>query len=332
MSGKGGEKKKLRAPPPGGYRAGGRVLSVLVAPVNALIVQELADGPLRIGDLRERVGCPAQTTLRGHLDDLIALGVIAKVEFRTMPYAVSLELTPAGQEMLFVVDVLGDWLAGAPQGELEFGSDAAKAAVKALAVGWGSAILRALAETPRSLTELDEIITDMSYPSLERRLSTMRINGQIEPAPSRKGQGTPYIPTDWVRHAIAPLSAAGRWERMHLARETEPVTWVEVEAAFLLTLPLVKLPKSVEGECVLAVDTKEAENRIAGVHLTVEKGAIVSYEAELGAERPPTFALGPAEAWLDAVIEGRVNGMRVDGDERLIEQLIVDGLHSTLFG
>jgi len=326
----GGGLQTLRAPAPGQFRAGGRVLALFTAPLNGLIVQALAKENLRLGDLQARVGCPAQTTLRGHLDDLIGIGVVTKLERRGMPYAVTHELTPAGREILFVVETLEAWLAGAPQGEVLVGTDPAKAAVKALAAGWGSGISRALGGRPRSLTELDKVIVDFSYPALERRLSTMRITGQIEPAPSQGGKGTPYAVTDWGRRGIAPLSAAGRWERTHLPAETEPITWVEVEAAFLLSLPLVDLPKAAAGECVLAVDTKEAERRIAGVHIAIEAGTIVYCDPELKA-KPPTFALGPAEAWLNAVIDGKVDDLHIRGDKRFVSSL-VKGLHKALFG
>jgi DNA-binding HxlR family transcriptional regulator len=293
-----------------------------------LIIRALAEEPLRLADLREVAGCPAQTTLRGYLGQLAKLGIVTGVERCEMPYSVTRELTPQGRELLFVAEILQAWLSETPQGKIRLGTEPAKAAIKALTDGWGSTILRALASQPLSLTELDEMISDVSYPALERRLSIMRITGQIE-AVSSRGNGTPYAITDWARRSIAPLSAAGRWERAHLPAETGPVTWVEVEAAFLMALPLVELPEDAEGECVLAADTKEEEKRIAGVHVIVKRGEVVSCDAELKAE-PPAFALGTATAWLDAVIEGQMKGLHVSGDRKLVKGL-VQGLHDALF-
>jgi DNA-binding HxlR family transcriptional regulator len=318
----------LNGSPAGQYRAGGRALSLFASPLNPLIIRALAEEPLRLAELRERVGCPAQTTLRGYLCDLAELGIVTGVERREMPYSVTRELTPQGKELLFVADVLQAWLSETPQGEIRLGTEPAKAVIKALTDGWGSTILRALASQPLSLTELDGLIADVSYPSLERRLSIMRITGQIEAIPSQ-GNGTPYAITDWARRSIAPLSAAGRWERAHLPAETGPVTWVEVEAAFLMALPLVQLEEGMEGECVLAADTREAGKRIAGVHVIVERGEVISCEAELKSE-PPAFALGTATAWLDAVIEGQMKGLHVSGDRKLVKGL-VQGLHGALF-
>ena len=325
----GGGPQNLRASAPGQYRAGGRVLALLEAPLNALVIRALAEGPIRIADLRKEVGFPAQTTLRGHLNDLIAVGAVNKLERRGMPYAVSHELSAEGQDLRFAVKVLAAWLAEAPQGEIKLGTDSAKGAVKGLAGGWDSAILRALSAQPRSLTELDEMISALSYPSLERRLSSMRVTGQVEPAQGQGGQGTPYTVTDWVRRGVAPLCAAGRWERRHLPKQTEPVGWVEVEAAFMLSLPLVKLPKRAKGECVLAVDTKDPEQRIAGVHIVVEEGKIVSCRAELK-QHPPAYALATAESWLEAVIDSKIDRLHMCGEDRIVQQL-VGGIHDALF-
>lgn len=323
----------LRAPATGEHRAGGRVLALFESPLNALALRALADGPMRISEMREAIGLSGQSTLRTHLDQLIAIGAIVKLPRRRMPYSVSYEVTPEGRELLGVVEELEAWLGEAPQGATSLEADIGKAAVKGLAAGWGSAILRALAAQPRSLTELDEMIAEVNYPALERRISTMLATGQVESVPGHKGRGKLYTVTDWLRRAVAPLAAAGRWERRHLATEAEPLTWVEVEAAFLLALPLVELPGNAEGECVLAVATGEEDedgSSVAGVHLVVEGGKIVSCKTELH-ERTPTYALAPAEAWLDAVIDGNLHGFRIKGDRKLVEQL-VGGLHEALFG
>lgn len=321
-------KPELSGSSRGRFRPGARVLTLFASPLNSSILRALAEGPLRLRELRDRVGGPAETTLRGYLRDLTEIGVVAKVERRTMPYAVSRELTAAGQELLFVLDMLEAWLAQSPQGEIALGSDAAKAAIKGLADGWGSAILRALAAQPLSLTEMDERIVDISYPALERRLYTMRIAGQIEAVES-EGAGTPYAITHWARLGIAPLVAAGRWERLHLDEETEPVTWLEVEAAFLMTLPLVELPEDIDGECVLAVDTKEKEKRIAGVRIVVKRGEVVFCDTDLGPQAP-NFALGAATCWMDAVIERKSKDLHIRGDRRLVLDL-VHGISDALF-
>lgn len=309
-------------------RAGSQALSLFAAPLNPLILRALSRGPMRLAELRQGVGGPAQTTLRAYLCNLIEVGVVAKIKRNGMPYAVAHELTPQGRDLLFVLDILEAWLAQAPEGGVKPGTGPAKAAVKAFTDSWDATILQALVAKPRSLTELDNLIAELSYPALERRLSALRFAGLVQPAPNG-GNGTPYAITEWARRGIAPLIAAARWEQLNLADSSEPVTWVETEAGFLMALGLVELPESVTGECVLALDTKGAERRIAGVHVIVDRGRLVSCETDLVAE-PPTFALGSAVAWIDAVIERRLGKLHVNGDRPLLGAL-VSGMHTALF-
>lgn len=316
----------LSASPEGSSRVGAKTLSLFATPLNSLILRALAERPLRLGELRQIVGGPAQTTLRAYLCNLIEAGAVAKVRSGDMPYAVAHELSPAGRELLDVLDVLEVWLAQAPQGEIKLGTEPAKAAIKAFTDAWDAAILRALVATPLTLTELDSLIADVSYPSLERRLSSMRVTGLLEPVPSN-GNGTPYAVTEWARRGIAPLVAAARWERRHLPEAWE-VTWVEVEAGFLMVMRLVELPQDLSGECVLALDTKGEERRIAGVHVVVQDGEVVSCETELRSE-PPTFALGSAETWLEAVTVGEPGRLHARGNRRLFLTLL-GAIHQAL--
>jgi len=319
----------LSGPAAGPNRAGAQALSLFASPLNSLILRALAQGPMRLADLRQGVGGPAQTTLRAYLCNLIDVGAVAKIKRNGMPYAVSHELSPQGRELLFVLDVLDAWLAHAPQGEIKLGAGPAKAAIKAFTDGWDATIVQALVATPRSLTELDNLIAEVSYPALERRLSALRFSGLVKAVPSQ-GNGTPYTVTDWARRGIAPLIAAARWEHLNLPQDSEPVTWVETEAGFLMALGLVELPERISGECVLALDTKGTERRIAGVHVVVDRGQVVSSETELTSE-PPNFALGSTASWLEAVIERRIGELHTKGDRRLLGAL-VDGMHVALFG
>lgn len=311
-------------------RVGGRVLLVLATPLNLLILRALADRPLRLADLRKATGLPAQTTLRGHLANLSEIGVLTKRPTQQMPYAVENELTPMGRQLLAVADRLEVWLSLAPEGPISLESGAAKGAVKALVDGWGSKMMRALAARSLSLTELDGLISDFSYPALERRLSSMRMAGLVEAQPSR-GAGTPYAATDWARRGVAPLVAASHCERVHMSRSTAPVTQIDIEAAFLLATPLVGLPESAEGSCQLAVEASpRATRRPAGVTVTVGRGKVVACVSRLES-RPGAYAVGSAARWFHAVSEGSLEQLRFGGGDELAESL-VSGLHAVLSG
>jgi len=316
-------------------RAGARVLSLFANPLNTRVLWAHREGPLRLAELREEIGESAQTSLRTAARTLRELGALETVPVNGSSPGVANEMTPTGEELLFVVEVVERWLAGAPEGPIAPESGAAKLAVKALAGGWSSAMMRALAGEPLSLTELDGVIPDVSYSSLERRLGRMRGSRQIEPAPAG-GKSTPYVVTDWLRRSIAPLCAAGRCERRRMPGLAPPVTAVEVEAAFLLAIPLVALPRRTSGVCMLAVktdgqETEDGKPPLAGVTVKVKWGEAVSCAAELP-DLPPTWALGSPATWFDVVIDGGIEGLRFGG---ALPQLGVDlaqGLHLALFG
>jgi DNA-binding HxlR family transcriptional regulator len=316
-------------------RAGARVLTLLANPLNGRILRAQTGKPLRLAELHEKTSWPPQTTLRAAIGKLRALGLLERRELGGMPYGVANELSPAGEDMLFVADVVERWLTRGPQGPIPIDSDAGKGAIKALTEGWSSTMVRALASEPTSLTELDRRIPGVSYPSLERRLSRMRVTRQVEPAPGQ-GRSRPYAVTDWLRHSVAPLCAASRCERRHMREESAPITEVEIEAAFLLAVPLAPLPESSNGICILSVPTEDGESAdgqpsLAGVTVEVERGAVVRCVPEL--ERGvPTWALGSPMTWLDAIIEGRLEGLRFGGSSPQLAADLVHGVHLGLFG
>jgi DNA-binding HxlR family transcriptional regulator len=308
-------------------RAGGRALSLLATPLNHQVLQALAGRPMRLAELRKVTGLPAQTTLRGHLSNLSDLGVLTKRPTRQMPYAVENELTPMGHELLDVAGQLEVWLRQAPDGPIPIESGTAKGAVKALIDGWSSTMMRALAVNPLSLTELDSVIPDLSYPALERRLSSMRIAGLVE-ARKGKGVGTPYTVTDWARLGVGPLASASRCELIHMGWGVAPVAEIDVEAAFLLATPLVGLPKDVAGSCQLEVEPSPGfVPRSTGVQVTIEQGKIVSCVSRLDPD-PPAYAVGGVADWFNAVRHGKTDELRFGGIRDIAEKL-VGGLHST---
>lgn len=319
----------------GEVRAGSRVLGIFENPLNAKVLRAHAEGPCRLVELQERIGRTAQTTVRAAVSNLDQIGALQKQSVGESSYAVATRLTAAGAEMLFVADVVEEWLTLCPQGAIDPASDRAREAVKALAGGWSSTLMRALANRSFTLTELAAVIPEVSYPALERRIASMRAHGQIEPV-QKKGRGTPYVVTDWLRQAIAPLAAAGRWERRHLGDGSPPITEVEVEAAFLLTLPLAPLPPSAQGFCVLAAQTDPVEpdirdRRLAGVNVEVSAGKVTSSVAEIGGE-PSTWAVGTPDTWFEMVIEGHLGDLRIGGGHPQLALDLVAGLHFALFG
>ena len=225
----------------GRARAATRTLKLLSTPINVEVLETLAEGPRPLTTLRREAGSPPQTTMRGHLRKLTETGVVKRRRQNEFPGSLDFELTSAGEELWGVATVLRGWLANGPEGSLKLGSSAAKSAIRALVEGWSSSMVRALAARPLSLTELNDLINGLSYPSLERRLGAMRVAGLIERM-SGPGRGTPYTVTEWMRSAVAPLGAARRWERLFVPERTPPIKRLDAEAGFLLSVPLIGLP------------------------------------------------------------------------------------------
>jgi DNA-binding HxlR family transcriptional regulator len=317
---------------PVGVRAGGTVLSLLAGPLCGPILRAHLDGPLRLPDLRERIGGAAQTTLRGQVGNLRAIGALERHVRTGMPYTVENELTDVGRAILGVAEIVEAWLLRAPHGPIAFGSEPAKGAIRSLVGGWDSTVLRVLAVSPLSLTELSGVIPELSYPSLERRISAMRASRQVEVMPSEMGKSRPYAVTEWTRQAVGPLVAAGRCECQHIAESTDRLTEEDIEAAFQLAVPLIALPAADSGSCLLAVDAeagKEPDHQATGVQVTLNGGGVVS--CVTGVEHDPcTWVLGPADAWVEAIVDGRFDDLRIGGSEQELAQRLLDGLHRSI--
>lgn len=313
-----------------GERTGARVLALLATPLTARILLKLSEGPKRLVELRRETGSPPQTTLRARLKELGQVGAVAKR--RLHPFPSIREYVLAGQrgrELRFVATTLEGWLARAPHGPLPLGSSTAQAAVKALLEGWSSTMLRALGDRPLTLTELNGLVRSLDYPALERRLAAMRLARQVEPRQDRD-DGTPYAVTEWLRQGVAPLAAAVRWERHHLPGETARIAPLDVEAGFLLALPLLGLSPEFSGSCRMGVEFAEGgESSLAGVTVGVEAGRIASCATRLDGS-PSAWVTGPASAWLRVAIEADPGKLELGGEERLALALL-DGLNKALF-
>jgi DNA-binding HxlR family transcriptional regulator len=282
---------------------------------------------MRLAELRRAAGLPAQTTLRGHLRILGEVGAVARSSARETPHAVENKLTSMGGELLDVAGLLESWLSRAPEGPISLDSEKAKSTIRAFIDGWGSTIMGDLAVKPMSLTELDSQIAELSYPALERRLSSMRLANLIEARPSR-GTRIPYGVTAWARRGVVPIAAASRCERHHLGEEAAPVTGVDIEAAFMLATPLVGLDEALSGSCRLEVEAAPGLRGHAGVEVTVQRGAVVACEPGMRSE-PGAFATGSTSNWFDAIVEDRPELLRLGGSAQLAEGL-VRGLHRAL--
>jgi DNA-binding HxlR family transcriptional regulator len=288
----------------------------------------LATGAQQQTELRHAVGAPAQSTLRAQLKRLDDAGAVDKQRRNGFPGVLEYELTVAGRDLLFVIDVIERWLETSPSGPLQLDETAAKTALKALAEGWSTTMLRALSANPLSLTELDRLIAPLSYPSLERRLTALRLAGQIS-ARAANGRGTPYELTDWARAGAGPLAAAAFWEGRHMPGGAVRFERIDAETLFLLSTPLLRLREKVSGTCRMAIELPNGNgSRLAGVVIGVRDGRMVSCTSRLQGV-VDAWALGSATAWLEALTQAGLDRIEPGGDSRLA-RLLLDSLHQKL--
>lgn len=312
-------------------RAGAYALSLLSVPLNVHVLQALEEETRPLIELRRAVGSPPQTTMRKHLRALTEIGVLQRRRQNDFPGSVEYALGRPGEELLAVGASVQTWLAASPENPAALGSVAAKSAIKALVEAWSTTIVRALAARPLALTELNRLISGISYPSLERRLGAMRLAGQIEARPGN-GRGMPYSATKWLRRSVAPLTAAARWERRHVPGAAAPISRLDTEAAFLLSVPLLRLPEDLSGDCRLAVELNGGGEglRAAGVTVGVREGRVVSCVSRLQGDAP-AWVCGSAAAWLGALMEHDTDRLEIGGDREVATALLED-LHGVLFG
>ncbi len=309
-------------------RAGTQALSLLGTPPNPFVLRALAEGSSSLAELQSRGGSP-RSTLRTRLRDLIAAGVIAQRSL-DFPRVSAYELTPAGEELLFVAEALERWLGESPTTHCPLGGEGAKAAIGALAEGWSATLLRALAAKPLSIADLDSLIVTFNYPSLERRIAAMRLCGQVEACVDR-GREIPYAVTAWLRHGVAPLLAAIRWEQRHPVEDVGPLAAIDVEAVFLLAMPMLKLSRDLSGRCRFAVELPKGDGkRLAGALTELQEGALTACSSRLEGS-VEAWASGPVAAWLGALIDGDMTSLELGGDGRLARAIVGD-MHRVLFG
>lgn len=311
-------------------RAGAFALSLLSTPLNVDVLRALEQEPISLIELRRNVGLPPQTTMRGYLRTLTEVGAIERHRPAGTPGPVGYSLAKPGLELLGIADVLAVWLESRPEKPLELGSTGAKGAIKALVDGWSSALVRAIAARPLTLTELDGLITTLNYPSLERRLAAMKMAGLIE-ARRASGRRKPYTVAPWLRHAIGPLLAAALWERERLGSAAASLARIDAEATFLLTMPALELPAETSGTCRFVVELPgSAGVEPAGAQVVLRDGGVESCISRLRGD-PDAIVSGSGTAWLRSTVRDDPVDLEVRGDWSLADA-VLHGLRRFLYG
>jgi DNA-binding HxlR family transcriptional regulator len=311
-------------------RAGAQALTLVSVPLNVQVLTALRSGRRPLAELRTAAGSPPETTLHRQLLRLADQGILERHQQLRFPGSVEYELSDAGQAFLKVAESAQIWLERSPHGPQELGTQAAKSSIKALVDGWSSNIIRAVAARPLSLTELNSLISNISYPTLERRVGAMRSAGQIAFS-SREGRMRPYQVTPWLRRGVAPLAAALEWEAGFSGGRGAQPTGLDVESAFLLSVPRLRLGDHLSGSVRLVAQfrSSEPDGRSAGAMVVVDEGRVRSCVSRLDGYADG-WVSGSLSSWLDATVRGQRASLEIGGHCDLARAM-VDGLHESLF-
>jgi len=236
-------------------------------------------------------------------------------------------ITPLGMDKARCYMTVNRWLGERPGGPLPPG-EIVQGALGPLVCGWSGTIVHALAPEPLSLDELDRAVALLDREELlehvERMVGSGIAKAEAGSDPVR------YALTEWCRAAITPLVAGVLYERRHDEDMTLPPDVFDVEAAFQMALPLLRLPPGLRGSCRLGVQIPGDEPLIAGATAQVG-GGVVASSTSLLEEEPETWVTGDPLSWCETVIDPEADALELGGDTELAEALI-EALHERLFG
>jgi DNA-binding HxlR family transcriptional regulator len=306
-------------------RAGTLTLAFLTSSYDTSMLLEILERA-RYGGL---MGPPDDDSLEENREPLEPEAPEAGPDLESLEPEPLMRATDKGRQGLYVGFTLERWLRNCPTGPLRIstGGDA----TASLICGWSATVTHALAGPPRRMEELDRAVEVLSLETLEEHLEAMIRTGLAVALIEGDGDGeTRYAATDWLREGIAPLAAAARFERRHSEPGTTPPDTLDVEAAFQLTLPLLRLPDDLDGRCRLGVQIPGGPPLLVGATVAVAQGRVVSISTELDADAE-NFATGSPIDWMDTLVDPTAARIKIGGDRGLASAL-VEGLHDRLFG
>ncbi|HET9196984.1 MAG TPA: winged helix-turn-helix transcriptional regulator [Solirubrobacterales bacterium] len=304
------------------------MLRLLGAGASGAILMAVGERPLRTMELTERIAGYSPRTVYRYATRLTDFGLIDRTEEEGVPSKVVHSLSePRGRELYELVATYSDCaMKRLPGGEIGGAEWGALALVAEL---WESGMIDELNRGPLSLTELARGEHGLSFHQVSRRSTLFARSGFIREVPG-SGRHRRYGLTERTRRAMGLIAGIGRWRRRHVVPAGAGLSAGETAGLMRTALPLVVLPehagKSFELKIAPAGTGDAAEEPVwAGV---AADGSVVSRAAALNAV--DGAAHGNVMAWVDSVLDGPHNGLKVNGDDELIVDCLRH-LHASLW-
>jgi len=289
----------------------------------------LGQGPLRTKEMTERVRGYTPRTIYRYSSKLVDAGVLERDEEPGVPSKVTHRLTdPKGRDLYELVVAYADTsFTRLPDDRIDAH---AWGSLSMLADLWESGLIEELNLGPKSPTELAQLEHGLSYHQVNRRTGLFTIGGFLREEVSR-GNRRVYGLTDRARRGMALIAGVGRWRRRHVvAKGASGLTPQEAGGVLRAALPLVSLPEHGGKSLGIEIAATGSKGREAdSVWAIVEpEGTVLSCPGPL--PKVDGRARGKVAAFVDTILDGPQNGLRLDGDEHLIRACF-ERLHSTLW-
>jgi DNA-binding HxlR family transcriptional regulator len=289
----------------------------------------LGEGPLRTKELTERVRGYTPRTIYRYSSRLTEVGVLERDEEPGVPSKVTHSLAePQGRELYeLVLAYANAAFTRLPDGRIDAH---AWGSLAMLADLWESGLIEELNLGPKSPTDLARLEHGLSYHQVNRRAGLFA-NGGFLREDAAVGRRRVYSLTERARRGMALIAGVGHWRRSHVvAPGASGLTAREAGGVLRTALPLVTLPEH-EGKS-LGIEIAPV-NRRAGE--ADEVWAIIEAEGSVRSCEGPLAevdgrAWGKVTAFVDTILDGPHNGLRLDGDEDLIRACF-ERLHSILW-
>jgi DNA-binding HxlR family transcriptional regulator len=306
-----------------------QVLRLVGAGATGAILMALGEGPLRTKELTERVPGYAPRTIYRYSGKLAELEVIEREEQPGVPSNVTHALTePKGRELYQLVAAYANAsFTRFPDGRFDAH---AWGSLAMLADLWESGLIEELNLGPKSPTELARVEHGLSYHQVNRRAGLFTTGGFLR-GEVIGGKQRIFELTDGARRGMALIAGIGRWRRRHVVPGgTSGLTAREAGGVLRTALPLVTLPRH-EGKSFgieIAPENGHGDEADAVWAIVEAEGNVLSCEGPLDAVDGQ--ARGKVSAFVDTILDGPRNGLRLEGDERLVT-MCFERLHSALW-
>lgn len=281
----------------------------------------LEKGPLRTMRLAGRLPQYAPRTIYRQTAKLARAGLVERSEEDGIPATVRYRLTPAGRGLCRLLRSHTRVIAG--EGQAPAMDWATCTDLYLLAEAWEMGWIEELSSRGGTATEMAGVTAGFTFHQVARRLQLLRSHGLLGESRMR-GRGHRYQLTDRARRDVGSLLALARWGRRRLPGESAAnATVPEVVAGLKALVPLVRVPASPDRCVELGIAGNLGEEGTKGTRTliaAIDADGLACIDG--GDHEGDGWAIGTANTWLAAILDGSRGRMRVGGDLLLVDSFL----------